>query len=302
MHDLIPLLQDYGAALVFIAVFIERAGPPLPAFPLIVVAAGAAPSDAWYFLLLGTVASMLADVAWYLAGQRYGSRILHMLCKVSLSPDSCVSQTQAVFTRWGTLSLLISKFVPGLATMAPPLAGVVRQPVGAFVFYDTLGSLVWCGSAVALGYLFRNAVDDVLLALVQFGRIGGLAIVVALVLYVAYKWFQRQSLIRSLRMDRITVRELQELIRSGVAPVIIDARPPEVQAVLGSTIPGAVSVSPDQIATLAQRLGATTEVIIYCACPNEISAAKLALQLKRLGVRKVRPLSGGLEAWLAAHA
>lgn len=301
MHQLIPLLQEYGAVLVFIAVFIERAGPPLPAFPLIVVAAGAAPSEAWFLLFLGTIASMVADIAWYAAGQRYGSRILHMLCRVSLSPDSCVSQTQAAFTRWGTVSLLISKFVPGLATMAPPLAGVVRQPVGAFLLYDTLGSLVWCGSAIALGYVFRDAVDDVLLALVRFGQIGGFAIAIALVLYVGYRWFQRYSLIRDLRMDRISVPELQELIRAGVAPVIIDARPIEVQAVLGSTIPGALSVSPDEIATLAQKLGATTEVIVYCACPNEISAAKLAQQLKRLGVRKVRPLSGGIEAWWAAQ-
>lgn len=302
MHQLIPLLQEYGALLVFVAVFVERAGPPLPAFPLIVVATGAAPGQAAFFVFLGTVASAVADIAWYFAGQRYGSRILELLCRVSLSPDSCVSRTQETFTRWGTASLLLSKFIPGLATMAPPLAGVVRQSVGSFLFYDTLGSVIWCGSAVALGYVFRDAVDDVLLALVQFGRVGGIATAVALLLYVAYKWFQRYSLIRSLRMDRITVQELQELIRAGAAPVIIDARPKEIQAALGSIIPGALSVAPHEIVALAQRLSATTEVIVYCACPNEVSAAKIALQLKGLGVRKVRPLSGGVEAWLAAQA
>jgi rhodanese-related sulfurtransferase len=118
---------------------------------------------------------------------------------------------------------------------------------------------------------------------------------------LAYKWFQRYSMIRALRMDRITVQELRDLIASGAAPVIIDARPKELQEI-GLVIPGALTVTPESLVALAERLRVTAEVVIYCACPNEVSAAKIALQLKGLGVKKVRPLQGGIEAWLAAPA
>ena len=303
MHQVVALMEQYGAVVIFVAVLIERAGLPIPAFPVLVVAAGAAPHADYnllQILLLGLAASLAADLAWYWAGQRYGYRILKTLCRISISPDSCVSQTQSIFTQWGLASLLVSKFIPGFSTMAPPLAGAFKQRLTSFLLYDTLGSLIWCGSAIALGVVFHDAVEDVLGALVHFGGLGLLLVIGALGLFVGYKWLQRQRLIRGLRMDRITVEELQELIRRGTAPMIIDVRPKEAQE-LDGMIPGALAYVESALDSLASSLMSSAEVVVYCACPNEASAAKIAQQLMKLGVKRVRPLLGGMEAWIASQ-
>ena len=302
VHQVVALMEQYGPAVIFVAVLIERAGLPIPAFPVLVVAAGAAPhaDSLLQILLLGVAASLAADLAWYFAGQRYGYRILKTLCRISISPDSCVSQTQSIFTQWGLASLLVAKFIPGFSTMAPPLAGAFKQRLASFLLYDTLGSMIWCGSAIALGAIFHDAVDDVLGTLVHFGGLGLLLVIGALGLFLGYKWLQRQRLIRDLRMDRITVDELRDLIRRGAAPVIIDARPKEAQE-LDGMIPGAVAYVESAMDSLASSLMSSAEVVVYCACPNEVSAAKIAQQLMKMGVRRVRPLLGGMEAWTAAH-
>jgi rhodanese-related sulfurtransferase len=221
------------------------------------------------------------------------------LCRISLSPDSCVQRTESVFVRWGSSVLLIARFVPGLSVVAQPLAGVVRRPWRSFLLYDCLGLLLWAGSAVVLGVMFSSAVDDVLDTLSRYGVFGAMLVAGAIVLYALYKAAQRQLLIRRLRMDRISVDELRELIEQGKAPVILDVRPSESQAQRG-TIPGAVQVSKESIGSLSIRADETAEIVVYCACPNEASAAAIAKLLLVRGFKRVRPLRGGIDAWLAA--
>jgi membrane protein DedA with SNARE-associated domain/rhodanese-related sulfurtransferase len=299
MDHVLILLQVHGLVIVFAAVLIERVGLPVPAFPVMLVAAAVAqPTDHLNILLLATGAALPVDIAWYWAGRRYGTRILSTLCRISISPDSCVSQTRSVFARWGSASLLVSSFVPGIATMAPPLAGAFGKRFAIFAVCDLAGIVLWSGAAVGLGILFRDAVNDVLETLETAGGFGLLLLAAAFALFLGHKLRQRQRLIRELRMERISVEELEELFRVGEVPTIIDARPGELRDRQGA-IPGAIGYTESALDSLAGSLLAVSEVIVYCACPNEASAARIARELMKRGVRRVRPLRGGIDAWSA---
>ena len=302
MSHLITLIEQYGLALVFVNVMLLQAGLPVPAYPtLIVTGALAARSPYTIPGLLATAvaASLIADLGWYLIGRRLGGRVLKTLCRISLSPDSCVRQTESIFTRWGARSLTVAKFIPGFASVATAMAGIVRLSPWRFVLFDAIGAALWSGVAIALGYIFRDAVNDVLDVLSAMGRIGLAAIVAAFVVYLIVKWVQRQRFIRQLRMDRVTVQELRDLLASGAPTTVVDVRSPLSQSVTGR-IPGAITVDVTNMKLELLAVEPTNEVIVYCACPNEASAVKVAQALVQHGFRRVRPLTGGIDAWIEA--
>src|SRR5258708_5157138 len=218
MTHLLELLQYYGLILVFVNVLALQAGLPMPAYPTLIVT-GALASRGGYSLaaLLGTAvaASLIADLCWYSAGRRFGGQVLRTLCRLSLSPDSCVQQTETIFTRWGARSLIVAKFVPGFASVATAMAGVLRVPLVRFIPADAIGAALWSGVAIALGYTFRDAIDDVLRVLQELGEIGLALVVLPFVVYVLWKWWQRRLFIKQLFMDRITVAELNKLMAEG---------------------------------------------------------------------------------------
>ncbi len=302
MSHLIDLVQHYGLAFVFVNVLLLQTGLPVPAYPtLIVTGALAARSPYTLAGLLGTavVASAIGNLAWYVAGRRLGGRVLKNLCRVSLSPDSCVRQTESIFERFGAPSLMFAKFVPGFASVATAMAGVVRIAPWRFVLYDAIGAALWSGVAIALGYVFRDAVGSVITVLEELGRVGLLLLVAAFVAFVAVKWIQRQRFIRQLRMDRLTVAELKALFAAGAPTTVIDVRSKLAQAVTGR-IPGAITVDATNLRVDLLGIEPQHEVVVYCACPNEATAVKVAQALVQHGFRRVRPLVGGIDAWIAA--
>jgi membrane protein DedA with SNARE-associated domain/rhodanese-related sulfurtransferase len=302
MNHLLDLLQYYGLAFVFINVLALQAGLPVPAYPTLIVT-GALASRGGFSLpaLLGTAvaASLIADLAWYSMGRRFGGPVLRTLCRISLSPDSCVRQTESIFTRWGARSLMVAKFIPGFASVATAMAGVLRVPLWRFVPADAVGAVLWSGVAISLGYIFRDAIDDVLAVLQEMGKIGLALIVLAFVAYVFWKWLQRKRFIRQLVMDRITVHEVRRLMDEGNVRLVIDVRSPMAQEITGR-IPGAVTVDPQNIKFELGAVEPQSEVVVYCACPNEASAVKVAKALVQHGFKRVRPLHGGIDAWIAA--
>ncbi len=173
MGFLVDLIREYGLGVVFLNVLIEQLGAPIPAYPVLVVT-GAVAGDDWQhgarIVLLAVAAALIADLLWYQAGKSYGHRVLGRICRISLSPDACIRQTESLYGRWGPKSLLIAKFVPGFASIASALAGVVGTPRSVFVLYDTLGALIWVGSAVLLGSLFSTTVEDLLAVLTALGQ------------------------------------------------------------------------------------------------------------------------------------
>jgi membrane protein DedA with SNARE-associated domain/rhodanese-related sulfurtransferase len=303
MQLLLTLVEHYGLWLVFANVLASQLGLPVPAYPtLIVVGALTSRGDttAPEVIATASAASLIADCAWYFAGARYGRRVLMLMCRVSLSPDTCVRQTENIYERWGAPSLTVAKFVPGFAMIATSVAGLMRTRLWTFALFDLLGALLWSGVAVAVGWLFRDAVNDVLSAFNQAGRWGLMGLVIALTLYVAVKALQRHRLIRSLRIARVSVEELNRMLATQERLLIVDVRSLSSQKT--GRIPGAIWIDSHSFDESLESKGLgdrmTHEVIVYCACPNEASAAVVAKKLFRAGFKRVRPLHGGIEAWI----
>ena len=302
MRHITHLLENYGLVVVFLNVLVSQGGAPVPMWPALLIA-GALSIGAgapWPAVLLAAVAgAIIADLVWYLAGARFGRRVLAILCKMSLSPDSCVRQTETVFGRFGPTALLFAKFVPGLGYVTVALAGITRVFLPIFLAFDAIGGTIYFAVPILLGRIFHDAIDAVMTTLVQLGKYGVLVIAVALAVWLLTRWIERQVFIRRLRMDRISVNELAEMIDGGKRPVIFDVRPADARAQDGM-IPGAIAAHPTEIENVLKEYPRDVEVIIYCACPNEATAAIAANHLKRAGYKKIRPLLGGIDAWAGA--
>ena len=302
-QQLLFALQHFGLQVVIINVFVDQLGLPVPALPTLIVAGAVAANGQLSLsaIFLGaSIACLAADCCWYLLGQLFGMRVLKTLCKISLEPDSCVSNTQMRFERWGVNSLVIAKFVPGLAIIAPPLAGAMRIGWLRFTFLSALSAVLWVGSALVAGILFRTQVEHLL---VDLDRIGGLAVLAAVLLlgsYLGYKWWERTRFYKMLRMARINVDDLNRLMESGAAPLIVDVRSQTARGLEPRWIPGALHVPLESMATHLEHLPRDREIILYCQCPSEASAARVARMLMSQGFKRVRPLFGGLDAWMAA--
>ena len=301
--EFVSLISQYGLLVVALNVLVDQIGLPVPAMPTLIVAGAMAaagrlsigPLFAWC-----VVACVAPDGCWYLVGRAYGIRVLKTLCKISLEPDSCVSQTQSRFERWGINSLLVAKFVPGLAIIAPPLAGAMRIGWLRFLALSAVGAALWVGFGLAAGVLFRSQIEVLLARLVHIGNIAGIAIGVALAGYILYKWWERLSFYRTLRMARITVSDLYDLIQAGAQPSIIDVRSSTARALEPRWIPGAIHVPLEAVGVHVNHLPKDREIVLYCTCPSEASAARVAKILMRHGFKRVRPLFGGLDAWIQA--
>jgi membrane protein DedA with SNARE-associated domain/rhodanese-related sulfurtransferase len=302
-QQLLAAIGHYGLLIVFLSVLIDQIGLPIPAGPTVIVA-GAMAADGRLPLmpvLAGSViACLIADCGWYAVGQVYGIRVLRVLCRISLEPDSCVSQTQIRFERWGINSLLFAKFVPGLAIIAPPLAGAVHMGWLRFLTLSLLGALLWAGCLIVTGMVFKAQIAVLLAHLGQFGSIAAITVGTALAAYVAYKWWERARFFATLRMARIDVGELYDLMQSGGNPIVVDVRSSTARAIEPRFIPGALQVSLEHAAQHLENLPRDADIILYCTCPSEASAARVARVLMRHGFTKVRPLRGGLDAWVAA--
>ena len=267
MTRLIHYVIRYGVPLVFLNVFAEQVGAPIPAVPALVVAGALTRSgqmSSTNLLVAAVIASLIADVIWFELGRRFGYRILRTLCRISLSPDSCVRETEARFERWGLKSLLIAKFIPGFSTVAPPLAGAARQGRLAFLVYDGLGALLWAGSAVAAGRLFFRAIDRVLVALENLGWWALLLVACILAIVIIVKWMQRVQFLRQLRLARIAPDELKRLIDQGVSPVVLDVRTASARRRDTRRIPTAIVANLENLEGQLRDLAPDTEIVLYC--------------------------------------
>jgi membrane protein DedA with SNARE-associated domain/rhodanese-related sulfurtransferase len=301
MQLIVELARQYGLALVFATVLIEQIGLPIPSYPILIVTAALSAQSNFgvpQVIASAVVACLLADYAWFRAGARFGRRVLSLMCRLSLSPDSCVRQTESIYERWGAPSLLVAKFVPGFGAVATAMAGVVGVTTVAFVFFDMIGAAIWTGLAAMLGWIFRNAVDDVLQVIESAGRWGVAAIAAALALYLMVKFAQRQRLLRQLRMARVSVDELDSMLKTEAPPLLIDVRSAGSRE--SGFIPGSRWVEPRTPDEELRNLPVSEEVVVYCACPNEASAAVVAKRLMKAGFLRVRPLQGGIDAWIAS--
>lgn len=299
MPNLIELLQLYGIFIVFFIVLVEQSGLPIPAFPLLVVAGALAAGgeiSGFACLVVAVLACLMADFFWFRAGRFYGTRILRLLCKISLSPDSCVSQTEDRFARFGPKSLIVSKFIPGFNIIASPMSGALGVSTGRFVAFSMSGSVLWAGTGLLVGATFHKSVDKVLDAMSTMGTTALLVVLSLLGLFILYKYVERRRFLSSMDVERISMAEFTSLINQGHQPIVIDARSMTAQQ-LEAAIPGALPFDAGNAQGFMAGLDKDSHIVVYCSCPNDVTAAQVAKQFLANGFHRARPLKGGLEAW-----
>lgn len=300
MDEVTQFLVQHGALVLFVAVFAEQIGLPIPAIPVLLAAgalAGTGRMDLGAAVVLTVVACTLGDLIWYVLGRYKGRHVLGLLCRISLEPDSCVRQTESFFLRHGSWSLVLAKFIPGVSTVTPALAGLFAVTIRRFLLFNGLGAFLWAMAFIVPGYLFSSQLAELSARVARYGSSLGILVGGILALYIAYKFIHRYLLLRKLRIARITPDELKQLLDGGEAPVIVDLRQPLDVEADPWTIPGAIRMAVEELTDRHHEIPRDRDVILYCACPNEVTAARMALMLKRNGITRVRPLAGGVVAW-----
>ncbi|TML19907.1 MAG: sulfurtransferase [Actinobacteria bacterium] len=302
--DSLQFLDRYGVVILPALAVAEQIGLPLPAVPaLLAVGALAAHGRSSIPLVLGaiSVAALAIDFVWYELGRRRGARVLVRLCQLSLEADSWLRRAESTFARYAARSMLAAKFIPGLTTVMPPLAGVFAIPRGRFALYDFAGVLLWAGTWLALGYFFSDAIVLVAAKASALGRMLGLVMVTALAGYILVKYGRRRLFLKKLRTAPVSPEALKRRLDAGDDVTIIDLRTALDVAATPYAIPGSRWLADDAIDEHEVELLRSRDVVLYCASPNDATSARVALQLKHKGISRVRPLEGGLAAWMALN-
>jgi membrane protein DedA with SNARE-associated domain/rhodanese-related sulfurtransferase len=293
------LLSRHGVLWMFLVTLGERLGLPLFVTPLLFAAGALSAMGHMHFgllLLVTTVACVLGDTVWYELGRWKGSALFGFLCRITLQPDSCVRRSEMAIEKHTGTSLLWAKWLPGVAHLAVPMAGTARLPRPRFHLYNAVGSVAWLGVLLTGGYLSMRTVDWLGLFAVTARWAIGVAVVISVVLLV-HAYFERRAFVKSLRMARISPEELYRQVQLGEQPVIVDLRHPLDFLAAPRTLPGALRVASSEIEARIAEIPSERDIIVYCTCPNEETAVKVARQLRGLGLVKVRPLAGGLAGW-----
>lgn len=268
MTDALEFLVRHGYWLLFAAILVDQLGLPFPALPFLLASGAVARSgriDLAAAILLGTAAAIAAHLVWYEAGRRKGGRILKLVCRVSVEPDACVRQTQDVFSRHGSKSLLVARFVPGVDVVAPPLAGTSGMSRGRFLALDGAGALLWAGSQIALGYAFSEQLETVAALAVELGTKAMVLVAALAALWIGFKVLQRRRLIARLRIARITPEQLHAKLAAGEDVAIIDLRHRFDHEVHPRTLPGAIRIPAEEIETRHGEIPRGREVVLYCS-------------------------------------
>jgi membrane protein DedA with SNARE-associated domain/rhodanese-related sulfurtransferase len=300
MPQALEFLLRHLEMVVFLIVLGEQIGFPIPAIPVLLAAgAVAGDGDASLTVLTGlsVAACLLGDMVWFELGRHRGRQALSLLCRISLEPDACVRKTENLFATHGIRALILAKFIPGLSTLAPALAGLFKISIGRFFWYNGVGALLWSLSFLLLGYVLSDQIGYVAEWAVRFGETAATLLALSLAGYVLHKYLHRQKLLRELRVARITPAELKQLMDDGHPSVVVDLRDALDHVADPYTIPGALRISPEELEQRHHDIPRDRDIILFCACPNEATAAKMALMLKRKGISRVRPLAGGIDGW-----
>jgi membrane protein DedA with SNARE-associated domain/rhodanese-related sulfurtransferase len=300
MNELLQFVLRHGYLVIFAWVFSEQAGLPIPSAPLLLAAgalAGTRGMNLWLAITFAVGGAVVSDSMWYELGRRKGVRVLQLLCRISLEPDSCVRRTQVRFGKSGARVLLIAKFIPGLNAMAAPLSGIIRMGWRRFVLFDALGALFWSSTFMITGYVFSGELERIAARAAYLGEWLLVLVLAAFAGYIGWKYYNRRRFLRGLKIARITPEELKEKIDSGEDVVIVDLRHALDFEAQPETIPGALHMDAAELEEAHEVIPRDREIVLFCACPNEVTAARLALLLRRKGITRIRPLAGGYEGW-----
>jgi membrane protein DedA with SNARE-associated domain len=263
----IAFLVRHGYAVLLAVVLLEQLGLPLPVVPFFLAGgalAGMGKLDFATALLVSLLACALSDAFWFELGRRRGIKVLRQLCRLSLEPDSCVRRTEDTFARRGPNTLLLAKFLPGLNTVASPLAGMIGMARLRFHALAGVGALLWVGTWMSVGWIFRSQLDRVLRSASEMGVRLGLVLALAFLAWLAYKWEQRRRFLRKLWIARVAPLELKRLMDSGEDLMVVDLRGQLDFEADPVVIPGAVRLDPKELEDHGLEIPREQEVVLYC--------------------------------------
>jgi membrane protein DedA with SNARE-associated domain/rhodanese-related sulfurtransferase len=299
------LFLRHAYSVMFAWVLVEQAGVPIPSVPLMLAAGTMSSAHKVHVALLIPLillACLIADSIWWWLGRRFGSRVLDLLCRMSLDASTCVNRAQGSIARRGGVTLLFAKFVPGVSTIAAPIAGQSGMTYLDFAVYDTVGTLLWCIAWLFAGRFFGDLARRSSHFFATLTHFAVALVVLMIVGIIVYRYVQRRRFMAELRGLRLEPEQLLAMIdeaqREGQpTPFIIDLRHPLDVLTDPEVVPGALRIGPDELKLHREEIPLDREIVLYCTCPSEETSAKVAMELRRLGVNRVRPLRGGLQGW-----
>ena len=301
--DFIGVVTTYGYSIVFAVAFVDQFGAPIPAIAILLAAgaiAGKGDLNLIGILAAATLGTVAADATLFQLGRWRGGPVLRRLCSFSLAPDTCVRKTEMSFQKLGWKALVIAKFVPGLAFLGATVAGVLRMPWSSFIFFDSLGAALYNLVVVGLGFLLHDQLDRVIGWFHQLGSAAIPVVVGSILLFWAWRVYEKRRILNFLRARRLTPRELQVRLESPDPPRIVDLRSSIAFDVTREALPGAIRLDPEELEARHSDIPRNLDIVLYCTCPNETTSARVALALKKRGIERVFPLEGGFEAWVAS--
>jgi membrane protein DedA with SNARE-associated domain/rhodanese-related sulfurtransferase len=301
METVLKGIAEHGYSILFAAVFLESIGIPVPAALALLIAGGASARGNMNVALAsgcGLSAMVVGDVLMYLVGRYTGWWLLGLLCRISLNPESCVLSSAASFHRRGRVVLIFAKFIPGINTMAPPLAGSMNMRPVQFLALDGAGAALYVSAYISVGYLFSDLIGSITKGYHRFGSVMGEALMAAAAGYVGYlvwMWIKGRRL-RSVPM--VSPSDAARALSSDGA-VVYDVRSHGYYEPNAIRIPGSKRLEPNAIHQFDEHLAAEKVIFLYCTCVREATSARIAEVLREKGVNSV-VIEGGLRAWIKA--
>jgi membrane protein DedA with SNARE-associated domain/rhodanese-related sulfurtransferase len=300
----VPVALDfflkYGYWILFVWVMIEQLGVPIPSVPLLLTAGTLTATHRLNLpLVLVSImfGSLISDSLWYLMGKRYGGAVVKLLCRLSMESSTCVRKTESYFTKRGPTALLVAKFIPGLGSVAAPIAGQTLMPFSSFALFDAAGVLIWALTFVLGGRFFGDVLKRHPNALSWVGHFAVLLFTLLLLGFLFHRFMRQRAFLREIRTARVDPHELKEMLDRGQEVYIVDLRHPLDYLPDPRTLPGAVLLTPDKLVLQSDEIPRDRDVVLFCTCPSEATAAKMALAIRKLGIYRVRPLLGGFDEW-----
>ncbi|WP_035359276.1 VTT domain-containing protein [Edaphobacter aggregans] len=295
----------YAYLILFLWVLVEQIGIPIPSLPVLLTAGTLSATHRIHHLpaLIAVLAACaIADSMWFALGRKYGNSVLKLLCRLSFEASTCVSKTEGYFTRRGPATLLFSKFIPGLSTVAPPIAGQIGMPYARFFLWDLAGSLIWAETFLLAGRFFGDIAQKSAPFFHWLGHFAFAIFILMVLGLMAYRIFKQRKFLQQVRELRLEPQELKEMMdlaekMGNTPPFIVDLRHPLDYLPDPRVLPGALRIGPNEIRQHSEIIPRDRDVVLYCTCPSEETSAKLALQLHKVGVYRVRPLRGGFDGW-----
>jgi membrane protein DedA with SNARE-associated domain/rhodanese-related sulfurtransferase len=296
----LEIFVQYGYLILFLWVMAEMLGVPIPATPLLLTAGTLTATHrlSLPLVVLVVVAGCLAgDTIWYFLGRRFGGAMVRLVCRLSLESSICVRRTEDYFAKHGLKSLLVSKFIPGLTTLAAPIAGQSGIAYRSFLVYDFMGSLIWALALTLSGRFFGNVLKLDPIAMQWVRDSFGVIFVLAVIGFVLYRVMRQQAFLREIRTSRLEPEDLKRRLDEGEPVYIVDLRHPLDYLPDPRVLPGAVRFTADSLLANSASIPRDRDIVLYCTCPSEATAAKTAMTIRKLGIQRVRPLRGGFDGW-----